>query len=52
MNSDYKLFVWLAVIFFIAPIIGLGISEYQKANCRLELGKLGRTVEDIERLCK
>jgi hypothetical protein len=52
MNEDYKLFLLLIVAFLIAPLIGLGVGEWRKQDCRVELAKAGKTVEEIQAICK
>ena len=52
MNEDYKLFLVLIAVFLVVPLIGLGISEWRKQDCRVELAKAGKTVEEIQALCK
>lgn len=52
MNSDMKWFVLLIVMMVGMPMIGLGLQQANTANCRLELGKSGRTAEDIKEICK
>ena len=52
MDNDMKMVIVLIVAFFVVPIVALGVSEWQKQSCRLELAKAGRTVEEIKELCK
>ena len=52
MDNDYKLFVWLIVLIITIPLLGMAVETYQKNNCRVELAKAGRSVEDITALCK
>jgi hypothetical protein len=52
MNDDYKLLVILATVFVVLPLVGLGISEWHKQDCRVELTKVGKSVEEIKELCK
>ena len=52
MDNDMKMVIVLIVAFFAIPVLVLGVSEWQKQDCRLELAKAGRTVEEIKELCK
>lgn len=52
MNDDTKLFIVLIVAFFALPVLVIGVGEWHKQDCRLELAKAGRTVEEIKELCK
>lgn len=52
MNEDFKLFVWLMVIFVALPLLGLGVSEWRKQDCRVELAKAGKPIEEITAICK
>lgn len=52
MDQDYKLFLWLLAVFVVAPLIGLGISEWRKQDCKVELAKAGKTIEEITAICK
>jgi hypothetical protein len=52
MNEDFKLFIGLMVLIIVFPLTGYGILEWHKQDCRVELVKAGRTVEEIKELCK
>jgi hypothetical protein len=52
MDSDMKMVYALIVAFFILPMLALGAIEWRKQDCRLELAKVGRTVEEIKEICK
>lgn len=52
MDNDMKWVVMLIVVFVGFPLLGLGVSEWHKQDCRVELAKAGKTVEDIKELCK
>ena len=52
MDNDMKMVYALIVAFFILPLLALGASEWRKQDCRVELAKAGRTVEEIKELCK
>jgi hypothetical protein len=52
MDNDAKMVFVLIVVFFILPMLGLGVSEWRKQDCRTELARVGRSVEEIKELCK
>lgn len=52
MSNDMKMVIVLIISFVFVPMVVLGVSEWQKQSCRLELAKAGRTVEEIKELCK
>lgn len=52
MGDEFKWFMALMAAFVIVPMIGFGVSTYQVNNCRMELAKAGRAVEEIKELCK
>ena len=52
MDTDMKWFVILMIIVFTVPMAGLGIGEWRKQDCRMELAKAGRNVDEIRELCK
>lgn len=52
MDSDMKWFIALIASFLVIPLIGLGLSDWHKKECRVELSKVGKTVEEIKELCK
>ena len=52
MDNDTKMVCILIAAFFVVPMIGLSVSEWRKQDCRLELAKSGKTVEEIKELCK
>jgi predicted Na+-dependent transporter len=52
MDSDMKWFTILIAAFVVLPLLGLGISDWHKQNCRVELAKVGKTTEEIKELCK
>lgn len=52
MNEDFKLFLWLAAIFIVLPLVGLGVSEWRKQDCKIELAKAGKSIEEIQTICK
>ncbi len=52
MDSDMKFFLWIIVLIILGPLLGLGISEWQKQDCRIELARIGKTVEEIKEICR
>lgn len=52
MSDDTKMIIVLIISFVLVPMIGLGISEWRKQDCRVELARAGKTVEEIKELCK
>lgn len=52
MDSDTKWFMILMGSLFIVPLLGLGVSEWRKQDCRIELAKVSRSVEEIKEICK
>lgn len=46
---------WLFLItclFLVTTGVGLGLSGYQKGQCRVEALKIGKSAEDIAKICK
>jgi|LakMenEpi03Aug12_release.lakeMendotaPanAssembly.Ray.scaffolds.fasta_scaffold5973343_1 hypothetical protein len=52
MSDDFKMVLWLCVIFFVLPLAGLGVSEWRQQDCAVELAKVGRPAADIKEICK
>ena len=52
MSNDTKMVIVLIVAFFAIPVLVISVGEWHKQDCRLELAKAGRTVEEIKELCK
>ena len=52
MDGDQKFIVLFVGIAMFCIFGGLAISEYSKYSCRMELAKSGRSVTEIEVLCK
>jgi len=42
----------MCAVVMTAIMAGAGVSEYGKSNCQVELGKAGRSAEDIAKICK
>ena len=51
MDSDMKLVILLCVVFVGVPMIGLGLSDYQHSQCRLEGIRAQMPADDILKLC-
>ena len=41
-----------AAVFFIVMTGSIAVTEYQKGQCRIELGKTEKTAEEIIAICK
>jgi hypothetical protein len=52
MDDDMKWYLALIASFVIIPMLGLGVSEWRKQDCRIELAKAGKTVDEIKEICK
>ena len=52
MDNDVKWFVILLIAVIAIPMTGVGINEWRKQDCRMELAKAGRNVDEIRELCK
>ena len=52
MDGDQKFVALFVGIVMFCIFGGLTISEYSKYSCRMELAKSGRSVTEIEVLCK
>lgn len=52
MNDDFKLLIWLIALFVVLPLLGMGISEWRKQDCRVELAKVNKSIEEIKEICK
>lgn len=43
---------WIGLGLFLALMaIGAGVSEYNKGQCRIEAMKVGKSAEDIVKIC-
>jgi hypothetical protein len=51
MDSEMKWVVLLMVAFIGIPLLGMGWSEYQKSQCRLEAIKAAMPADDITKVC-
>ncbi len=51
MNSSDKWFFGLIGAIIIVPLLGMGVSEYLKYQCRIEAIKAGKNIEDTIKLC-
>ena len=52
MNNEFKWVMLLIAAFVIAPLLGLGVEQWRKQDCRIELAKIGKSVDEIKELCK
>lgn len=52
MDSDIKWFMIVMIAVIGIPLVVMGVGEWHKQDCRIELAKAGKTVEDIRELCK
>ena len=52
MDGDLKFLVWFVFIFVGLPLLGMAVSEYHQYDCKVELAKAGRSLEDIKAICK
>lgn len=52
MNDDVKWFMVIIAAFLLIPLVGIGVGEWRRQDCRLELAKIGKTVEEIKEICK
>jgi hypothetical protein len=51
MDSDLKWVVLMLVAFIGIPLAGMGWSEYQQSQCRLEGIKAHMPADDIAKVC-
>jgi hypothetical protein len=51
MDTDMKWVVILCVIFIGVPLLGIGWSDYQRSQCRLEAIKVQMPADDITKVC-
>jgi hypothetical protein len=40
------------VLVMLGSFVGLGLEQYQQYNCKVSLASSGRTVEEIQQICK
>lgn len=52
MKDDMKWVMIMLVVFLGVPLAGLGISTYRKQDCRIEMAKINKPVDDIKEICK
>lgn len=52
MDNDFKWVMLLIAAFVIVPLVGLGVSEWRKQDCRVELSVAGKAIEEIKEICK
>jgi uncharacterized oligopeptide transporter (OPT) family protein len=51
MNTDMKWVMILCVIFIGTPLLGIGWTDYQRSQCRLEAIKVAMPADDITKVC-
>lgn len=51
MDSDMKWVVILVVAVIGVPLLGMGWSEHQQSQCRLEAIKASMPADDITKVC-
>ena len=49
---EYKWYMIMCAVVMTAIMAGAGVAEYSKSNCQVELGKAGRSAEDIKQICR
>ena len=49
---EIKWYMIMCAVVLTAIMAGAAVSEYGKSNCQLELGKAGRSPEDIAKICR
>jgi len=49
---EHKWYMIMLAVVLTAIMAGAGVAEYAKSNCQLELGKAGRSAEDIAKICR
>jgi len=49
---EHKWYMIMVAVTMVAMMAGLAVSEYGRSNCQLELGKSGRSAEDIRQICR
>ena len=49
---EHKWMMIMMAVVMTAIMVGAGVAEYGKSNCQLELGKAGRSPEDIAKICR
>jgi choline-glycine betaine transporter len=49
---EHKWYMIMVAVAVVAMMASLAVSEYGRSNCQLELGKAGRSAEDIAKICR
>jgi len=52
VNDDFKMILCILVFFGAIPLLGMALSDWHEHNCKVELAKSGRSVEEIKEICK
>lgn len=47
-----KWYAIAVIVFLVAVGVSLSVESYTKAQCRIEAVKVGKTAEDIEKICR
>ena len=49
---EYKWYMIMVAVVLGSLALGQALSEHSKSNCQLELGKAGRSPDDIAKICR
>ena len=49
---EHKWYMIMVAVVIAAMMAGASVAEYGKSQCQLELGKAGRSAEDIAKICR
>lgn len=52
MDDSAKLIIVIILAMVALPMVGMAVSEYHRYDCKVELAKAGRSVDDIKKVCK
>jgi hypothetical protein len=52
MNTETKWFAILMIAFIAVPMVGFGLTEYQKGQCRIEAIRANMDTDKIAQVCK
>lgn len=51
-DMDLKWLVLILVLFLLVPYGGMEIGKWRNQDCRLELAKSSKSIEEIREICK
>jgi hypothetical protein len=51
-DMEVKWYMIMCAVVLGVMMAGAAIAEYGKSQCQLELGKAGRSAEDIAKICR